>query len=253
MVPQPEKNLHPQLIVFGGSFDPPHKGHVGCVSKILERFPSSRVVIMPTPAPPPIGGSTKTPAASMADRLQMCREAFQTFGQKVEVSDFEASLPTPSYSFVTLRALQETRAESLGLMVGQDNLEKFDLWRQPLDILSRASLVVVARPLSSTTEHVTHTRWLQELLDLTTKLGKRLNLRTEWSQTNQSFTLTPRSESWQTHVFFLSAIVGAISSSKLREELKATPPNEIEGLPAGVGDYILHHRLYQSRDSSTNH
>lgn len=208
---------------------------------------------MPTPSPPPIGGYSKTPSASMADRLQMCKEAFRIFEQKVEVSDFEASLPTPSYSYVTLRALHETRSESLGLMVGQDHLEKFDLWRQPIDILRRASLVVVGRPLSSSTEEVSHARRLQELLDITANLGKRLNLRTEWSQTNQNFTLTPWSGNWQTHVFFLSGIVGAISSSKLREELKAKPPNEIDGLPAGVGEYILQHRLYQSRDTSTHH
>ncbi len=253
MVPQPDKNLHPQLIVFGGSFDPPHKGHVGCVSKILERFPSSRVLVMPTPAPPPIGVDIKTPSASMADRLQMCREAFRPFGQKVEVSDLEASLPTPSYSFATLRALQESRAESLGLMVGQDHLEKFDLWRQPIDILRRASLVVVARPISSTAEQFSHNSWLQDLLAITTKLSKRLNLKTEWSPNDQSFILAPWSNSWQSHVFFLSGIVGALSSSKLREELKTKPATEIKDIPDGVGDYILHNRLYQSEDTSTNY
>lgn len=174
----------------------------------------------------------------------MCREAFVSLGPKVEVSDIEATLPVPSYTVSTLRTLKNHTQDTLGLMVGQDQLEQFDQWREPTEILRQASLVVLARPSSASSETKVSSLEPEDLLALTLALAKRLHLEAEWSPEEQSVKFTSASNDWHSRVYFLPGTVGTFSSRELRAKLEASIATHEEGLSTGVLEYIRRHGLY---------
>lgn len=137
---------HPDRIVFGGSFDPPHLGHVETIRLVQERFPESRIMILPAATPARAQGDTKPgPTASFTQRLAMCRLAFAG-SPDVTVSDLEGRLPSPNYTVRTLTHLhEEAPEERLGWIMGADQLRAFSRWHEPRRILSLAHLIVLPR------------------------------------------------------------------------------------------------------------
>ena len=137
----------PNLIIYGGAFDPPHAGHVDIVRKAIERFPEAQVLVMPAPAPAVAGSDdAKVPYATFEDRSAMAFLAFGPLSRRVAISNLETKLPTPSFTINTLRALKTQHPTSrLGLLVGGDQLASFDRWRAWRDILAIATLIAVAR------------------------------------------------------------------------------------------------------------
>lgn len=129
--------------MFGGTFNPPHLGHMAAARACVETLGLDLLLMMPTNLPP----HKKLPegSATPAQRLEMCRiAAAQLPG--CQASDLELCRPGPSYTCdtVTLLAEQYPQAERW-LVVGTDMLLSFDAWRQPEKILSLCRLAVVAR------------------------------------------------------------------------------------------------------------
>ncbi|MBU2963827.1 nicotinate-nucleotide adenylyltransferase [Citreicella sp. C3M06] len=126
--------------VFGGSFDPPHAGHVHITLEALRRFRLDRVLWLVSPGNPlkPHG------PAPLAQRLAASRAIMQH--PKVIVSDFEAIAGT-RYTASTLRALQKAyrRAHFVWLM-GADNLAQFHRWEDWRGIMDSTPVGVLARP-----------------------------------------------------------------------------------------------------------
>ena len=135
--------MTPALVVYGGTFDPPHAGHVACVELVRARLPQARIKVIPGSSPPVAGGGVKSPWASFADRVAMCRLAFPD----VEVDALEERLPPPTYTYQTLQALAAAEPGlRFGWLLGGDQFEAFAGWRNPQMILDLADLVVVTRP-----------------------------------------------------------------------------------------------------------
>ena len=108
--------------LFGGSFDPVHKGHVNAVRSLLDTIPQiDRVIIMPAFLNP--FKANTMPPADGKDRMEMCRLAFGSI-PVCEVSDYEISKGGVSYTAVTLEHLREIYpGDRLILTVGSDSLE----------------------------------------------------------------------------------------------------------------------------------
>ena len=104
---------------YGGSFDPPHIGHVLAVTYVLSVAGFDRVLVVPV-----YGHAFEKHLTPFAHRLRMCKLAMGWI-PGVEISDVEASLDVPN---LTLRTLQKIRAEypdyRLGLVIGSDVLTK---------------------------------------------------------------------------------------------------------------------------------
>ena len=131
-------------VLFGGSFDPPHKGHVNAVHSLLgdKSLSAERIVIMPTFISPfkPIGGS-----ASAEDRLAMCRLAFSEIPQCI-ISDMEISAGKVSYTVETLRKLKKIYPhDRLVLAIGSDLPMTLLRWYCYREIISAADIAVFAR------------------------------------------------------------------------------------------------------------
>jgi nicotinate-nucleotide adenylyltransferase len=139
----------PEIIVYGGTFDPPHLGHYSCVLLALNQFPLADVLIVPAAEPAGAKGKHKKTELNFNERLELCKLSFGPLLDeypRLSISDIEVSLPHPNYTINTLKKLREQNPErSLAILMGQDQLESFPHWHQPEEILSIASLVIVKR------------------------------------------------------------------------------------------------------------
>lgn len=128
--------------VLGGTFDPPHAAHAALARAAREQLSLDRVVWVPAFSPPHKG----LPATSYDDRLAMTR-ALAAADPASEVSDVEASLPSPSYTLRTLEALRAVLGEGHDwhLILGADNWAGFPLWHRPESVLAAATPAVYPR------------------------------------------------------------------------------------------------------------
>lgn len=135
--------------IYGGSFNPVHFGHVGLAKWVIEHTDLDELWLLVSPNNP------LKPAGILApeqERLAGVREAIKDIPH-VKASDFEFSLPRPSYTANTLRELQKAYPEhEFTLVIGEDNLAIFDRWREYEYILANFRVFVYPRKGSSMME-----------------------------------------------------------------------------------------------------
>jgi nicotinate-nucleotide adenylyltransferase len=129
--------------LFGGTFDPPHLGHLVLAEWARVALRLDRVTFMPAGAPPHKRGR---PLSSAAHRLAMTRLAVRG-NPAFAVSALEVGRVGPSFTVDTLRALgRRTPGARLFLLMGADSLADFPTWHEPGSIARLATLVVAGRP-----------------------------------------------------------------------------------------------------------
>jgi nicotinate-nucleotide adenylyltransferase len=205
-----------RVALFGGTFDPPHRGHIAIARAAAGQFSLDKILFAPTGIQPL---KTTAPGASYADRFAMVQLAIAG-ERRFELSTLDAPRTdgTPNYTVDTLSQLcielsVESGAEQkIFSIVGADAFLDIRRWRKPELLLELADWIVVSRPGFS----------LSDLSQLA---------------------LTPLQS---THVHLLQDIAVDIAATKLREALRAGQ-NVDADLAPGVGDYIRQHHLY------TNH
>ena len=130
-----------KILLFGGTFDPPHKGHINNLQAAMDCVQPDKVIVMPAGIPPHKKASTTDAAL----RLAMC-ECFTALSPKVEVSDWEVRQGGRNYSVNTVEMLHSRYpADSLFMCVGSDMLLGFTRWYRWQDILRMTALVVESR------------------------------------------------------------------------------------------------------------
>lgn len=130
-----------RVLLFGGTFDPPHAGHMNNLRAAMQAVRPDAVIVMPAGVPPHKQAST-TPGEV---RLAMCR-CFLAAGPQVQLSRWEIDRAGRSYSWNTLQMLAQCYPGAvLYLTVGSDMLTTFTEWYRWQDILRAAVLVVQSR------------------------------------------------------------------------------------------------------------
>ena len=130
-------------LVFGGSFNPIHHGHLLCSRAVAEKGGFDRITLIPSAQPPHKPASATL--ADPADRLAMVRLAVD--GDPLyEVDDLELHRPGPSYTLDTLRNLTSRGSDRANWLIGADMLLYLPNWHRPLDLLNEANFIVMARP-----------------------------------------------------------------------------------------------------------
>lgn len=129
--------------LFGGSFDPVHRGHLSIAQSFLNASYISELWVMLTPESPHKQSENKT---DYNLRFEMLKLAFAD-ARHIEVSDFEQQLSPPYYTVKTLRKLKKTfKDKYFFLCMGEDSLIDFDSWHQWEEILEHCELLVARRP-----------------------------------------------------------------------------------------------------------
>jgi nicotinate-nucleotide adenylyltransferase len=129
-----------QVAVFGGSFDPPHVGHVLAVKYLRSIGVVDEVAIVPV-----FEHAFHKPLTAFDVRLRLLELAFAG-EQDVHLSPIERDLPRPNYTLNTVRALSQQRPDvQLRLVVGADVLFDIDRWHQFQNIIELAPLLVLGR------------------------------------------------------------------------------------------------------------
>ena len=194
--------------IYGGSFSPPHKGHLRAAEAFLEQMWLDFLFVIPAAIPP---HKELDLSASTKDRFEMTRLAFSGM-EGVYVSDMELRRDGPSYTVDTLRELSG-EDKRLFLLLGTDMVLTLDEWRSPEEIF-RLSYPVYAR------------RESDKILD-DKILAKLAHYKEKYGKTVTKLTLEPT----------------VLSSSEIRRRVRNG--ESITGLvPPLVEEYIKEHHLY---------
>ncbi len=131
-----------RLGLLGGTFNPPHLGHLICAQEACDQLGLDRVVLLPVNAPPHKAAEDDP---GVEHRVELCRLA--TAGDpRLGVSRVDADRPGPSYTVDTLRTLNErTPEDELTFIVGGDMAHSLPAWRDPERVLALATLAVAER------------------------------------------------------------------------------------------------------------
>lgn len=131
-----------RLGVFGGSFDPIHKGHVAAAVSVLAARGLDRLLLVPAARPPHKEGCE----APFEDRLAMARLAAEGH-PGLEVSGIEGERAGRSYTFDTLEALERLHPDAVWeLLVGADMLADLPRWHRAEELLARVEVVAFRKP-----------------------------------------------------------------------------------------------------------
>lgn len=132
-----------KLALFGGSFDPIHRGHIQPVRAARKALGLDRVLYLPTAVPPHKPGRILAPAHARYAMVEMAL----LDEEGLYASTFELTLGRPAYTIETLESFREAMPKTdLHLMIGGDSYADLDHWVRWREIVEAARLVVLTRP-----------------------------------------------------------------------------------------------------------
>ena len=234
-----------RIAFFGGSFDPPHRGHLAIARAAQRALELDTVLFAPVGAQPlkPLGST-----ASFDDRVAMTRLAIADEPDfEVSLADAPSASHTPNYTIHTLAALREElpAGSMLYCLMGADSFLSLRRWHRGAELPFIAPLIVASRPGQSFADLAAV---LPDGLTLAEECGPAAAATSEVEM--QSCTL--RNPAGGTAPFYLlPGLLIDISATAIREEVhsEAVPIPAGQGhhsdLPDEVFDYIAEHGLYR--------
>jgi nicotinate-nucleotide adenylyltransferase len=202
-----DQRVYERVGLFGGTFDPPHVGHLILASEAKSQLELTRVLWTVTPDPPHKQDQSIT---SLEHRLAMVKLAIQD-EPSFELSDIELSRPGPHYTVDTIKLLsQENPNAEIVPIIGGDSLNDLPTWHKPKEILYAAHWVGVMR-----------------------RPGEETNLEA----------LERKLPGISSKVHYVEAPLLEIASREIRERAASGKPFRYY-LPESVYEYIERHHLY---------
>ena len=199
---------------FGGSFDPPHTGHLAVARGALKSGLCQHVLWVPAFAPPHKLNARRAP---FADRMAMVELLIKN-ESAMSVSDIEAQIAKkPSYTIDILLELESKSHTRPALLIGADSLLQLHTWHRAKELAEKWQILTYPRKTSPVTLDALQTHWSREIA------GK----------------------------LFSGVIPGKffeISSTEIRNSMEKNALTGnikcmTENIPE-IGDYIIRHRLY---------
>ncbi len=129
--------------IYGGSFNPPHKGHILAAQGTIKALNLDKLIVIPAGEPPHKAFPENTPSAG--ERMELVKAAFSEI-ECVEISDIEILRSGKSYTITTIEYFKEMYPnDELFLLMGTDMFITLDKWYRGEDILKIVSPAVFAR------------------------------------------------------------------------------------------------------------
>jgi nicotinate-nucleotide adenylyltransferase len=220
-----------RIAFFGGTFDPPHCGHIAIARAAIRRLELDQVLVAPVGTQPLKGGSAHS---SFEDRLAMVALAVAE-EPGLMASDVDAPLPDgqPNYTFDTLQRLrgQLQPTDTLFCLLGADSFLTLQSWHRCSELLVLCDFIVAGRPGFS-------------LKEVNAVLPRGVGNTGEHREAGYTrFTLSgPSGQS--SELFLLPDLDQDISATEIRAALaEGSTPQTV--LPAAVAEYIRAHGLYR--------
>jgi nicotinate-nucleotide adenylyltransferase len=137
-----------KIAIYGGTFDPIHKGHLHVIDEIISRNLADRILLIPAGQPQL---REVQPVAPASDRRAMCQAALKDLSaeiaSKVEVNPIEILRQGPSFTIDTVEAVaQSYPADQIALIVGTDAFTKIDQWHRTSELQDMVEFIVIDRP-----------------------------------------------------------------------------------------------------------
>lgn len=211
-----------KLGIFGGSFNPPHLGHINSLETVRRKIGLEKIVIVPN-AQNPLKKPVEGPTAKQ--RIEMLESAIQGYEKYFSIDEQEIKRGGLSYTIDTINEYRSKyKEEELFLIIGADNLEKFNQWKDYKIILKECNLVVTTRPGYEFPHD------LEELPAFLKELTNEIEFNFIQLKSGRS-------------IQFVTLNDVEISSTELRKKLRTGRPVS-KFLPLGVENYIQENQIY---------
>lgn len=221
-----------RVALFGGTFDPPHRGHVALACLAREKFSLDRILVAPVAAQPL---KQDTSSADFVDRLAMTRLAF-AHEPGTEISLIDAPRPggKSNYTIDTLAILRRQLSphDALFCILGADSFITIRKWYRPADLLASCDFIVGARPGF-------------DLTNVEAALPDGISARPIQDQLSQTKTFELSGPAGHhSRLYLLAELAIDISATQIRSALLGET-EAAKYLDPGVEQYIRQHHLYE--------
>lgn len=215
---------HPQLRIafYGGSFDPPHLGHMAIADALQRQFDLNEFVLVPAFHAP---HKKRAAPTSAFDRYAML--SLVTANEpRISLSKIEIEQPAPSYTVETLLKLKSMlRDVRIFFVMGADSWSQIRTWREWESVLTLTDQIVVTRPgFPLGVEHVS-SDIRQRVVDLR---GSDVEIVDDGEQ----------------HIYFTDAVNVDISATDIRRMIREGDEAWLSQVPKEVANYIEKYQIY---------
>lgn len=222
-----------RIAIYGGTFDPVHRGHLAVAKKTVELFEITRLLFVPAlHAPHKLEREVSAPLHRYTMLALATRDERQLF-----VSSFEIDAPGRHYTIDTLEHFQKVEGESADLffVMGADSWSEITSWRQWERLITLANHIVVTRPG-------------YEIAADNPKLAERVVDVRGREASSVSRTLNQAAEP---RVYISDVANIDISATEIRESARVNRVDELERLvPASIAEYITKYGIYKNRNET---
>lgn len=211
-----------KVAFYGGSFDPPHRGHIAIGHALIEQFYLDQFVFIPAFHAP---HKVRLRPTSAYDRYAML--CLGTQGEpRMKVSRMEIEMPEKPYSVETLGRINEQMPmEQIFFVMGADSWQDIRTWREWERVLTMSDHIVVARPgIEIGVDHVTD-EIRERIVDL--RFGTR-----------------PPDEYAGNRIFITDAVSLDISATGIRRKIRENDALWRDDVPGEVANYIEKYQIY---------
>lgn len=218
-----------RIAYYGGSFDPPHRGHLAIADALVEQFGLDSFVFIPAFHAP---HKARLKPTSAYDRYAMLCLVTQN-AENITVSRMEIEVPERPYSVETLsRILKEMPDDEIYFVIGADSWRDILAWRDWEKVLTMVNVIVVTRPgIEIGFDHVAD------------KIRERIVDLRDGSESRQVGIATGfRSET--TAIFISDAVNMDISATEIRRKIRESDPTWHQDVTAEVANYVEKYQIY---------
>lgn len=216
--------MNKKIGVYGGSFDPPHRGHLAIARGVTEQFGLHEFMFVPAFHAPHKSDLKPTSAYHRYAMLVLATQE----APKMVISRVELEQPERPYSVETLgRLTAEMPEATLYFVIGADSWEDIRTWRDWETVLTLTNIIVVTRPgFEIGTEHVTD-QIRERIVDL--RIPGDTAIDTVMG----------------TRIFFTDVVQMQISATSIRRAVRSGSPDWQNDVPQEVAKYMEKYQIYR--------
>ena len=216
-----------RVAFYGGTFDPPHNGHLTIARKLIDLFALDEFVFIPAFHGPHKKNRKPTPAFHRFAMLSLATND----EPKISVSTVELDAPEMPFTFATqMRLKDESNGAEIFFVIGADSWQEITTWREWETVLTQTNIIVVTRPdyeigFSHVTKEIE-----KRIVDLRNNNRKENNKR-QTADNNQK-------------IYITDAVNLDISATEIRRKICASEDDWRKLVPDEVAKYVEKYELY---------